>query len=101
MGWGGGGAVIPPDLYQIWHSSQAVENGSNYVGFKNAEADEAPRALSRRVRPRGAQAALRRMQEILYDEQPYTFLYTRAQRERVGPPLLGRQDPYPGAGLVT
>ena len=28
MGWGGGGAVIPPDLYQIWHSSQAIQGGS-------------------------------------------------------------------------
>ena len=29
---------IESDPYQIWHSSQA-ENGSNYVGFVNEEAD--------------------------------------------------------------
>ena len=28
------------DPYQIWHSSQAVKGGSNFVGFRNGEADK-------------------------------------------------------------
>ena len=37
MSWGLGWETDP---YQIWHSSQAVDKGSNFVGFKDAEADK-------------------------------------------------------------
>jgi peptide/nickel transport system substrate-binding protein len=62
-----------PDPYQVWHSSQATD-GSNYVGFQNAEADriiEEARLtfdLDKRV------ALYERFHEILHEEQPYTFV---------------------------
>lgn len=63
-----------PDLHQLWHSSNA-ENGSNYIGFKNEEADKLIEE-SRREFDRDARIAMfRRFQEILHEEQPYTFLY--------------------------
>ncbi|HOL18772.1 MAG TPA: peptide-binding protein [Candidatus Hydrogenedens sp.] len=70
MGW-----QMPPDPdpYQVWHSSQA-EKGSNYVGFINEEADQ----LIEQARvcfDRDKRIQLyRRFQEIVNDEQPYTFL---------------------------
>lgn len=100
MGWGGGGAVIPPDLYQIWHSSQAVENGSNYVGFKNAEADDLMERYRVEFDAEERKRLYDRMQEILYEEQPYTFLYSRAQVS-VWDRRFSDADPYPGVGLVT
>jgi peptide/nickel transport system substrate-binding protein len=74
LGWAPPGAV-PPDAYQIWHSSQAVENGSNHVAFENEEVD----GILERYRTEtdeGKRIELyRRFQQIIYEEQPYTFLF--------------------------
>ena len=64
-----------PDMYDVWHSSKTNPGELNFVGFKNAEVD---RLL---VEGRGTfdieqrKKAYFRIQEILADEQPYTFLY--------------------------
>ena len=58
LGWTNSGTV-PPDLFQIWHSSQAVPGGSNHISFKNAEVDGSARGVPRRVRRGQAQGALR------------------------------------------
>ncbi|MBI4558905.1 MAG: hypothetical protein HY706_15085 [Candidatus Hydrogenedentes bacterium] len=65
------------DPYQLWHSSQA-EKGSNYVGFINADADriidEARREFDRNKRIE----MYHRLNHILHEEQPYTFLFCPA-----------------------
>ncbi len=76
LGWTGGGAT-PPDSYQIWHSTQAVAGGSNFIGFKNDEADEILEKYRLEFDASQRKRLYDRFQEILYDEQPYTFLYTR------------------------
>ncbi len=72
-GWALGWEVDP---YQIWHSSQADEpKSSNMVSFRNAEADkiiEEGRVTFSEAKRR---ELFRRFHEILYIEQPYTFLY--------------------------
>jgi peptide/nickel transport system substrate-binding protein len=72
MGW----SMSPdPDMYQIWHSSQ-IEKGSNYVAFNVPEADKIiddyRASFDRNERIR----LCHRFHEILYEEQPYTFLFT-------------------------
>jgi len=64
-----------PDLYQLWHSSQAVPGGSNHVSFKNAEADRILVEYRREFDKEKRIAFYRRLQEIILDEAPYTFLY--------------------------
>lgn len=72
LGWLMG---IDPDLYQIWHSSQAGKNQLNFVGYENAEADDIIERL-RREYDRDKQAALaHRLHRIIARDQPYTFLY--------------------------
>ena len=72
LGWSMG---IDPDLYQIWHSSQANQNQLNFVGFNNKEADD----LIVKIRQEydyGKQVEYcHRLHSIIADEQPYTFLY--------------------------
>jgi len=67
---------VESDPYQIWHSSQA-EKGSNFVGFKNKEADrlieEARTEFNRQKRIE----LYRRFSRIVHEEQPYTFLFCR------------------------
>ncbi len=64
-----------PDLYQLFHSSQAVEGGSNHVVFKNAEADAILVAYRKEFDKQKRIALYRRLQEIILDEAPYTFLF--------------------------
>ncbi len=74
MGWGGD---VLEDSYQIFHSSQIDNRGSNYVGFDNARADR----LMERIRgtyDRRERAMLsHELHRILHEQQPYTFLFTR------------------------
>lgn len=64
------------DPYQLWHSSMAVDKGSNFVGFVNEEADRLMEEARREFDPQKRIQLYRRFQEIVYDEQPYTFLFT-------------------------
>ena len=73
MGWALGWESDP---YQIWHSSQAVDKGSNFVGFKNAEADKLIEEARKEFDPDKRREMYYRFQEIVHDDQPYTFLFT-------------------------
>jgi peptide/nickel transport system substrate-binding protein len=73
LGWTSSGAT-PPDLYQIWHSSQAVPGGSNHISFKNDEVDQLLTEYRTEFDPAKRKVMYDRVQEILYDEQPYTFV---------------------------
>jgi peptide/nickel transport system substrate-binding protein len=74
LGW----SLVPyPDPYQVWHSTQAIKDGSNSVGFVNEEADRLMEE-ARTVFDRDQRVALyHRFHEILHEEQPYTFLFCR------------------------
>lgn len=73
LGWALGWESDP---YQIWHSSQAVEKGSNFIGFKNEEADKLIEEARREFDSKKRIKLYHRLQEIIHDEQPYTFLFT-------------------------
>lgn len=64
-----------PDMYDIWHSSKTNVGELNFVGYKNPEVDrlliEGRSTFDIEKRKR----AYFRIQDILADEQPYTFLY--------------------------
>jgi len=65
-----------PDPYQLWHSSQAVVNGSNAVGFIHEEADAIIEAARLEFDHDKRIAMYHRFHEILHEEQPYTFLFS-------------------------
>jgi peptide/nickel transport system substrate-binding protein len=66
---------IPSDPYQLWHSSQSREKGSNYVGFVNQRADEIMELNRVEFDPARREALMHEFQRIVVDEQPYTFLW--------------------------
>lgn len=78
LGWTSG-VVFPPDGYQVWHSSQAEADGSNYVGYRNHEADRILEEYRREFDPSRRIALYRRFQELIHEDQPYTFLWTLRQ----------------------
>lgn len=74
MGWGG---AIVEDYYQVFHSSQIGNRGSNYVGFNNKKADKLLEQMRRCLDDNKRIALSREFHKLLYDEQPYTFLFAR------------------------
>jgi peptide/nickel transport system substrate-binding protein len=64
-----------PDAYQVWHSSQAANKGSNHVGYKNARVDRILEEYRREFDPQRRIELYKEFQQILSDEQPYTFLF--------------------------
>ena len=68
----------PVDFRQIWHSSQAdLPKGSNRVGFRNAEADKIIEELEVEFDEGRRKQLAQDFHKLLYEEQPYTFFYTR------------------------
>jgi len=69
------------DFFQIWHSSQAdIPKGSNRVGFRNEKADEIIEALQREFDYDERVRLANSFHRLVYDEQPYTFFYTRKRK---------------------
>ncbi len=64
-----------PDIYDIWHSSKVGPKELNFISYKNPEVDDLL-AKGRYTFDAGVRkACYDRIQEILAEEQPYTFLY--------------------------
>jgi len=81
LGWT---SPLDPDPYQVWHSSQAdKEKGSNFIGFKNAEADRIIETLRRTFDMKKRIALAHRFCRILHEEQPYTFLFVPNNLEAI------------------
>ncbi len=72
LGW----ALSPePDQFDIWHSSKTGEAEFNFVTFKNDEVDALLEKGRRTFDINERKKAYFRIQEILAEQQPYTFLY--------------------------
>ena len=81
------GVFNDPDVYQVWHSSQA-DKGANYAGWKSDRADR----LIEAARQDGNQDDRRKLyvqwQQLFMDEMPsvplYYTTYTYALSSRIG-----------------
>ena len=73
LGWAM--SVNPPDAFQIWHSSQAENKGSNHISYKNEEVDRILTQYRKEFDEEKRISLYRQFQKILNEEQPYTFLY--------------------------
>ncbi|RII27722.1 MAG: peptide-binding protein [Geobacter sp.] len=64
-----------PDLYDVWHSSKTGPRELNFVGYKNAEMDRLIEKGRGTFDLEERRRCYYRIQEILAEDQPYTFLY--------------------------
>ncbi|RJX31274.1 MAG: peptide-binding protein [Desulfarculus sp.] len=72
LGW----SISPdPDQFDIWHSSKAKPGQLNFTFYKNPEVDQLLVAARRTFDRAERRALLFKLQEILAEDQPYTFLY--------------------------
>ncbi|MBS1517119.1 MAG: hypothetical protein JSS91_03445 [Bacteroidetes bacterium] len=73
-------SVTPEDPYQIWHSSQAEGEGSNFISYKNPESDKLIEANRVEFDDSKRMEILKKWQQIIYDDQPTTFLWAEPSR---------------------
>ena len=64
-----------PDLFDVWHSSKTGPKELNFIGYKNSEVDRLLEEGRGTFDMEKRRKAYWRIQDILADEQPYTFLY--------------------------
>ena len=64
-----------PDLYDIWHSSKVGPKELNFISYKNPEVDTLLEKGRYTFDSKVRKACYDRIQEILAEDQPYTFLY--------------------------
>ena len=72
LGW-----TIPldPDAYDVWHSSKTAPEELNFVSYKNPEVDLVLEKGRSTFNQDERKKYYDRFQEILAEDQPYTFLY--------------------------
>ncbi len=72
LGWSMG---IDPDIYQIFHSSEAGPQKLNFVGYNNPKADELILRIRREYDRTRQRELTHELHRVIADDQPYTFLY--------------------------
>ncbi len=71
---------MPEDHSQLWHTSAFAEGGMNYVGFGSPETDALIDSINIAVDTATRHPLVRRLQQHVYDEQPFIFLYSTAKK---------------------
>ncbi|MDH5720632.1 MAG: peptide-binding protein [Spirochaetia bacterium] len=72
LGWSQG---IESDPYQLWHSSN-IKAGHNFTSFADKELDDLIERARLEFNEEKRNKMYHRVHEILYENQPYTFLYS-------------------------
>lgn len=67
------------DMKQIWHTDGDKEGGSNRVGFGTPESDALIDQIRVTLDPEERKKLYMRIQEIIYEEQPYIFLFVPSE----------------------
>jgi peptide/nickel transport system substrate-binding protein len=70
---------IESDVYQMFHSSQMVEGGDNYMSYKSPELDKAIDEARRTIDESKRMELWHKVHQILHEDQPYTFLFFRKE----------------------
>ena len=72
LGWSMG---VDPDLYQLWHSSQAGPQQLNFVGYDNPKADDLIVRIRQEYNVVRQRKLAHQLHRQIHEDQPYTFLY--------------------------
>lgn len=71
---------IENDPFDLWHSSQWESRGQNTIGYSNPEADRLIEEYRRELDSDRRRAVWQKIQKIIYEDQPYIFLYCYPNR---------------------
>jgi ABC-type transport system substrate-binding protein len=71
-----GNAGIEDDIFQLWHSSQIANKGSNYYCYSDPAADKLLRAMQTEPDKAKRFEMSHQFQHIVVDDQPVTFMFS-------------------------
>lgn len=75
-----GQSALPEDFTQLWHTSSWTSNGSNFPGFGNATSDALIDSIKTTMHDSLRNEMSKRFQQMVYDEQPFVFLFASLRR---------------------
>lgn len=87
------GVAVPEDHEQVWSYKSWVEKGSNFVGFGNKQSDALIDSMRHELNEQKRYAMSSRFQKMIYDEQPYIFLFSSIRRIAIAK-KFGNQEMY-------
>jgi peptide/nickel transport system substrate-binding protein len=70
----------PEDYSQLWHSNSWKNNGLNFTGFGDATSDALIDSINKTVDEPKRIALSKQFQKLVYDQQPYIFLFAQTRR---------------------
>lgn len=83
------GVAAPEDHEQVWSSKSWATKGSNFTGWGTAQSDALIDSMKHELVEAKRFAMSKRFQKMIYDDQPYIFLFTSVRRiaihKRFGP----------------
>ncbi len=74
LGWSSG---LETDIYQMFHSSQAGTNGDNFISYISPKLDKLIDEARSTVDEKKRMALWQQAEKVMYEEQPYTFLFRK------------------------
>lgn len=74
------GSSLPEDYSQLWHTSSWTNQGSNYSGFGNVASDALIDSINITLNEPARIEMIKRLQQMIYDDQPMVFLYSPLRR---------------------
>ena len=78
-----GGTPYPEDFTQLWHTNSWLNKGSNYSGFGNEASDALIDSIKAEINDESRKLMVMRFQEMIYDDQPYVFLFCSMRRNLI------------------
>lgn len=93
----------PEDFSQLWSSASWTNNGLNFTGFGTPQTDALIDSINTCMNEPKRIELSKRFQKIVYDEQPYIFMFTQTRRVIVSNKWKNIEvyTEYPGVLLNT
>lgn len=98
LGWTSG---VETDIFQIFHSSQIVDGGDNFITYRNAALDRLIDAARGEVDEDRRMSLWRQAERELVADQPYTFLFRRQTLAFIDKRIAGLENTALGLNLMT
>lgn len=88
-----GAEPLPDDPKQLWHTENAGPGGSNRMGFGTVESDELIEEIRTTLDDDLRNQMMRRLQEMIYEDQPGIFLFAPQERIAIHKKFDGEATP--------
>ncbi|MCG5511746.1 peptide-binding protein [Ectothiorhodospira shaposhnikovii] len=98
LGWTSG---VETDIYQMFHSSQTVSGGDNFINYRNPELDAVIERARATVDDEQRMAIWHEAERILHEDQPYTFLMRRMTLAFIDERITNLQETRLGLNLTS